>query len=247
MNTYKIIIAYDGTSYCGWQIQPHCPTIALLLQQRFNAVFKKNIKLLGASRTDAGVHALGQVACGTTDLNLDVISLQHAWNNVLPPDIVIRSITHVDSFRPHQNIDYKLYYYHFFLERPLPFMQRYGWFFRRPVAIDTLQKALALFVGTHDFRSFCTGNEHENTVRTIDAITVTYIRRFNVYRIVFKGPAFLRYMIRRIVGACLEVASRDSLSLDCLTTALQKKDPQQTLPNAPSKGLLLYKIVYKEV
>ncbi len=247
MKKYKIIIAYDGTDYYGWQVQVGHQTVTGVLQDTFKQVFAKEIQIAGASRTDAGVHALGQTAVFTTDLALDPEHLRFAWQNILPESILIRTITEVPlAWNPRHNVSQKIYQYHFFQERPLPFVARYGWHYRYPVDLEKLKQAFAIFIGTHDFRSFCTGDEYENTVRTIDAISVEYLARFKTYRIMVKGPGFLRYMIRRIVGACLEVASRDTLTIDDLKKALDEKNPSQLLPTAPAKGLLLYKIVYKK-
>ncbi len=248
MKRYKLIIAYDGTNYNGWQMQPNLPTIVGFLQERFYTVFKTSAQLMGASRTDAGVHALGQVAECRTDIDLEPEQLCFAWNNTLSPDIVIRSLEKAEpSFHPHKNVAYKIYYYHLFKERPLPFVQRYGWFFRSPINFEKLTQGLNVFVGTHDFRSFCTGDARgSDTIRTINSASITYFKRFNLYRIAIQGPSFLRYMIRRIVGACLEVASHPDLSINVLRETLAKKDPHHLLPNAPAKGLLLYKIVYKK-
>lgn len=245
MQQYLCIIAYDGTEYAGWQVQPHQHAVANVVQNVFSQVFGQTIKLTGASRTDAGVHALGQVASFSCNLNLSCEKILNAWNNRLPPDILIRSLHNVENFHPQRNVRQKTYRYHFFLDRPLPFVQRYGYFHRYQVDIKKLQEAFKPFIGTHDFRSFCTGDEQETTVRTIDSISLQYMNRLNMYRIEIKGPAFLHFMIRRIVGACLEVASRDFLSVDILQKVLDEKDPEQTLPNAPAQGLLLYKIVYE--
>ena len=245
MKKYKIIVSYDGTDYYGWQVQAGHPTVAGVLQDTFQEVFGTQIHIAGSSRTDAGVHALGQTAVFNTDLAIAPDQLHFAWQNILPPAILIRSIEEVPlDWNPRHNVKQKTYYYHFFQERPLPFGARYGWYYRYPVNIDKLKQALEVFVGTHDFRSFCTGDEYENTVRTIDAIDVEWIAEFNVYRISVKGPGFLRYMIRRIVGACLEVASRDTLTINDLKIALDQKNPLQLLPTAPAHGLLLYKVVY---
>ena len=247
MQKYKITVAYDGTDYFGWQQQKDLPTIAQTLQDTFRSVFGKKISLFGVSRTDAGVHAVGQVAQFSVDMNIDAQKMLFAWNNVLPPSIVVKHVEPVaSSFHLHCAIQEKIYHYHFFLERPLPHVQRYGWYFYYPVDIEKLKKALAVFEGTHDFRSFCTGDEREDTVRTINHTSVEFIKRFGYYRIAIHGEKFLRYMVRRIVGACLEVASRPFLTIECLKEALQKKDPQQTLPNAPAKGLVLSEIVYKK-
>ena len=247
MQRYKIIVAYDGTDYFGWQVQKESLSVAQVLQDTFNSVFKKDISLLGASRTDAGVHALGQVATFVVDITIAPEVMLNAWNNLLPPDIVIRSLEEVpDDYSPHKNVHYKTYWYHFFMQRPLPFTQRYGWHYRYPVDLKKLQECFKVFIGTHDFRSFCTGDDMgDDTIRLIDSITLEYLPEYNAYRIAITGPRFLRYMIRRIVGACLEVASRDHLTLDYLKQVLEEKNPEHTLPNAPAKGLMLSVIVYK--
>ncbi len=246
MNRYKLIIAYDGTNYNGWQIQPNVRTVAGVLQDSFFYTFQKPCKIVGASRTDTGVHALGQVAECRCEVTLPCSTILSAWNNKLPDDIVIRSLTKItDEFKIFKNVDYKIYYYHFFIKRPLPFVHRYGYFHYYPINLERLYKTLQIFVGKHDFRSFCTGSERENTVRTIDSISLEHFKRFGVYRIAIQGQSFLRYMIRRIVGASFEVASKPKLSITTIQEAMEKKDPRQLLPTASAKGLLLYKIHYK--
>jgi len=241
-----MIVAYDGTDYSGWQFQNHCPSVAQVLQKTFKHVFNQEIKIIAASRTDAGVHALGQVLMFNTDLVITPSKLKHAWNNVLPPAVLIRSLEPAkENFHPQRNVVQKTYCYHFFQKRPLPLASRYGYYYRYPVDMEKLQQALNVFIGTYDFRSFCTGDERENTVRRIDEARVYKLSRFSVYRIEIKGPGFLRYMIRRIVGACLEVASSEDKPVSLLSEAIDKKNPEQKLPNAPAHGLLLYKIIYK--
>jgi tRNA pseudouridine38-40 synthase len=242
---YKCIIAYDGTDYAGWQIQPDRVGIAQVLQKAFHEAFAHTITLKGASRTDAGVHALGQVAFFATDLNISAETMQKAWNGRLPAEIIIRSISLATAEQYfHRKRSQKTYWYHFFNQRPLPFVARYGYYHRFSVDIEKLKKALRIFVGTHDFRSFYTGYEKKNTVRHIDSISLFHFKRLNVYRIEVKGSGFLRFMIRRIVGACLQVASDPSKSISLLEKVLAEKNPQQTLFNAPAHGLLLYKITY---
>jgi tRNA pseudouridine38-40 synthase len=242
---YKCIIAYDGTDFYGWQVQAGHKTIVGVLQDTFKEVFGKNIIIVGASRTDAGVHALGQTAAFSTDLRIKPDDLRDAWQNLLPESILIRTIEKVPlDWNPRKNVTQKTYHYHFFQERPLPMTARYGYYYRYPVKLEKLKKALSIFVGTHDFRSFCTGDEYENTGRTIDVLDVEFVSELKGYRITIKGPGFLRYMIRRIVGACLEVASRDTLNLVELQKALDVKNPLQLLPTAPAQGLMLYEIEY---
>jgi tRNA pseudouridine38-40 synthase len=246
MQKYRCIISYDGTEYAGWQVQSNQRGIANVLQNVFSNVFGHQIKLIGASRTDSGVHALGQVATFISDINSSPETILNAWNNRLPNDIVIRSLSPIEEdFYPRYHVEQKIYWYHIFLERPLPFVQRYGYFYSYPLTIEVLQEAIKIFIGSHDFRSFCTGHDQENTIRAIESISLCYLKRWNVYRLEIKGRGFLRFMIRRIVGACIHAAS-GKCSLDMLQNVLNEKNPRQTLPNAPAKGLMLYKIVYRE-
>lgn len=246
MAVYKMVVAYDGTAYHGWQRQPDDISVVQTLEESFKSVFKQKISISGASRTDAGVHALGQVASFVLDMKIAPETLKFAWNNDLPHDILIRELSVVtDTFNPRHGVYSKTYHYLFFNNRPVPFVQQYGWYFSRPVDLDLLQQALQIFVGTHDFRSFCTGYDMHSTIRTIHSIDLEYDHAMQAHRIVVKGPGFLRYMIRRIVGACLAVASKDQFTCQDIRIALAKKDPAQILPNSPAKGLLLYEINYE--
>lgn len=247
IQSYKLVIAYDGSNYYGWQSQQEKPSIAHALNKAFKTIFKSEIHILGASRTDAGVHAMGQVARIKTDIAITPTKLKWVWNNALPPDITIRSLELADeSFNPFCNVKQKIYYYHFFTERPLPFTQRYGYYYPYAINFDILQKALQFFVGKHDFCSFKSSEDtRENSIRTIDSIDCTYIARYKMYRITIKGQKFLRHMIRRIIGASLSVASKKENSLAFLKKVMDARNPRHTLPNAPAQGLMLHKIIYK--
>jgi tRNA pseudouridine38-40 synthase len=246
MAIYKMVVAYDGTAYHGWQRQPEDISVVQVLEESFKAVFKQKILISGASRTDAGVHALGQVASFALNMKIAPETLKFAWNNALPHDVLIQDISIAsNNFNPRHGVLSKTYHYSFFTQRPLPFVQQYGWYFSRPVDLDVLHQALQIFVGTHDFRSFCTGYDMHSTIRTIHSIHLEYDQAKQAHRIVVKGPGFLRYMIRRIVGAALAVACKDQFSCQDIFIALEKKDPAQILPNSPAKGLLLYEIEYE--
>lgn len=246
MVVYKIVIAYDGTAYHGWQKQPDAITVVQVLQDCFDEVFQQKISISGASRTDAGVHALGQVASFALSTKIAPDRLKFAWNNALPDDIVINDISIVSNdFNPRHGVICKTYHYYFFTQRPMPFVQQYGWYLSRSIDLAELHAALQIFVGTHDFRSFCTGYDMQTTVRTIYSIDLEYDECKNAHKIVVKGPGFLRYMIRRIVGACLAVAAKNQFSCQDLLIALAAKNPAQTLPSSPAKGLLLYNIEYE--
>ncbi|MFI5332836.1 MAG: tRNA pseudouridine(38-40) synthase TruA [Candidatus Babeliales bacterium] len=244
MTRYKTLIAYDGTPYHGWQVQEGLPTVAGVLEHTFARVFGKSISMRAVSRTDAGVHALGQIASFDCDPFADAHRIMHAWNNALPGTILIRSLQEVDKdlFRLHE-VSEKIYLYHFFLERPLPWVSNYGWYYHKTVCLDRLQQALSVFVGTHNFRSFSTGDERgDDTIRTIDAINLTYLKRYNVYQIKVIGKKFLHHMVRRIVGASLDAASHPMITPQLLRDVLTQLQPHQTLTNAPAHGLVLYKV-----
>lgn len=243
---YKMIVSYDGADYYGWQRQGELPSIEQTLIDTFKKTFATKIDLIGASRTDAGVHALGQVVLGTTALLLQPNKMMEAWNNLLPRTIVVRSIDIANpAFHPQDNVRQKTYWYHFFTERPLPFFSRYGYYCRLPLSLEKLKAGIDCFVGTHDFRSFITtGEDYKSTVKTIDNVKVEYVEPMQAYRITVQGHSFLRHMVRRIVGACLHIATHDDLAIDSLKKALAEKDPNQTLPSAPTEGLLLQEIEY---
>jgi len=246
MQRYRLTIAYDGTNYRGWQVQKDACSVAEKLQDTFRLTFNKKISLIGVSRTDSGVHALGQVASVKTDLNLDPKRIQSAWNNRLPSDIVIRLLYPIDdNYHIHQLVKTKQYYYHFFIKRPLPFMERYAWYIHQQIDLEKLKKALTMFIGTHDFKLFSTGDDRgSNTIRIINTIALSYIEQIDAYRIAVEGPLFLRHMVRRMVGAALSVAARPELKISLLQEMLRNQNSKMSLPTAPAKGLLLYKIIY---
>ena len=247
MKKYQIVVAYDGTDYYGWQLQPTLPSIAYKLQHSFFHIFGSPIKITGASRTDAGVHANAQVAMFQTDVVIDPKKMLRAWNNRLSSDIVIRSIMVTDpNFHPFYNVEYKTYHYHLFLEQPLPYVQRFGAYYEKKIDLSLLKKALDIFVGTHDFTAFCAADtESPSKVRTINSITLEYVPEWRAYRITIIGPSFLRYMIRRMVGAAIKVATTDSMTLEYIQEILDSKNPNNPLPTAPAKGLTLHEVIYK--
>jgi tRNA pseudouridine38-40 synthase len=248
---YAITVAYDGTNYYGWQEQQAEPTITGVLQEIFEVVFSHPIRITGSSRTDAGVHALGQVATFWSHLEIEPQLMMRAWNHRLPTSIQIRTLAIAgDGFHPQHNVQRKTYYYYFCSKRPLPMMAQYVWFYRYRIDHKKLADALQLFVGTHDFKNFCTMAEGDlrSTRRTIESIELRYLHRYRVWRITVRGQSFLHYMIRRIVGAALHVSRNDTFPLTAITDALANKPGHLAgiLPKAPAHGLLLRKIQYKD-
>ncbi|MCK4650672.1 tRNA pseudouridine(38-40) synthase TruA [Candidatus Babeliales bacterium] len=251
MQNFKIIVAYDGTDFSGWQIQPNTVTVSSTLQKTFKKVFAKPIiSLIGASRTDSGVHALHQVARFKAKLNIPLEKILKAWNAQLPKNILIRSLQKVNiDFHPCANVHQKTYYYHLFLKKPLPFIARYGWFYDmiKLVNWQKFEKSLQLYIGKHDFASFCKidPGEKKDTVRIINSIKIRKIKRFETFQVIIKGKSFLRFQIRRMIGYALDVARRKDLKIDYLKEILDNPNPKQKLLKAEGCGLVLRKIIYK--
>jgi len=249
MQKYKIIVAYDGTDFFGWQKQPDHISVSSCLEHHFARIFGHNITLVGASRTDTGVHAYGQVATFYSPLQLSPETFITAWNKGLPFSIHIRTITlESEAFHPCRNVLQKTYTYRLFLSRPLPFIARYGWHYHFINQVDhkKFAQALACYTGTHDFSSFCKidDGEDKSPVRTIDEIFVTQEPEHNALLVTIKGKSFLRFQIRRMIGYALDVARRSELSVDYLKGLLKHPNPQQTLVKADGSGLCLQSIRY---
>ncbi len=244
---YIITIAYDGTDFHGWQLQIGQVSVAQCLQDAFHKVFGHSISLVGASRTDTGVHALGQVAHFSTPLEIPPERILKAWNGRLPATILIRDIKPVDArFHVHRGVLSKTYLYHIFLKRPLPFYARYGWHYEfiDHVDINVFEQALPIYLGTHDFAAFCAPEPNKSTIRTVTAIQLTRLHRWHALRISVTGPAFGRHQIRRMIGYALDVSRRPHLGLDYLRQILASKNPEQALQCADGSGLCLQKIIY---
>ena len=248
MAVYKLIVAYDGTDYKGWQQQKKGQkTISGALRDTFCLIFhQKYVSVTGASRTDAGVHAHGQVVRIITELNLAPEKLLYALNRALPEGICVRSCQKVhENFHPQHQVFLKIYTYRFFLEQQLPCYDRYGYYIRRKFNLQACKQALAVFVGTHDFKLFCSEETDRSTVKTINEIIITPGKLSGEYVVIIKGQSFLRYMIRRIIGAAFALAidsvrSSEELKALLADTSLVAKN----LPVAPAKGLCLEEIEY---
>ena len=253
MYYYKLLIAYDGNDYYGWQWQERKKSVAGQIERSFMKAFRqKPLSFAGASRTDAGVHAWAK-SRGSKQISLSSQNGSSVhFRGTLPPDIMLRAVqTHDGDFPLHGYVISKTYDYYISLTRPMPFIARYCLFYFLKFDQALLQKNLNVFLGTHDFRSFCTGDDKSDTVRTVNAISVTYLERYNLYRVRVQGPGFLRYMIRRMVGASLQtmtlqLESKLENSAEFLHTILEEKNPKQHLITAPAHGLMLREIIYDD-
>jgi tRNA pseudouridine38-40 synthase len=244
---FKITLSYDGTNYCGWQVQPNGVSIQELLQQKLEILLKHKPSVIGAGRTDAGVHALGQVAHFQHHQELNLFKLQGSLNGLLPTDIRVRKIEPVsEDFHARYNAINKEYHYQLNLGTVQdPFARLYSWHIAEKLDLELLKECAQLFVGTHDFSSFAnepaTGAVAKNPIRTIKRIDLI-MERYGA-RLEFEGASFLYKMVRNLTGTIIEVA-RGKRALDEIHEILAAKDRRRAGNAAPAHGLFLMRVDY---
>jgi tRNA pseudouridine38-40 synthase len=247
----KVLIAYDGTSFCGWQIQPGVPTIQLKLQEVLKHVCGKQVDVVGAGRTDTGVHAYGQVAHFDWDHALPLDRLQYAMNGLLPPAIRILSIEEsVPEFHARFDAKSKSYLYRIDQNRFYnPFSFLYSLHCPYALDLEIMQQCLKLIEGEHDFAAFqATGSDVVTSTRTMlhaeifHSPFLPYSDQFFLC-IRFHANGFLRKMVRFLVGTILEIGS-GKRSIEELTRALETRDRRFTGIPAAARGLFLEKVYY---
>ena len=245
MKRVKLIVAYDGTNYCGWQIQPNGITIEQVLNEQLSRFFKEDIKVTGASRTDAGVHSLGNVCIFDTDTRMPAEKISYAINQSLPEDIVVVDSCEVDrEFHPRFSKSRKTYEYRILNRRiNMPMERLYSHFCYYKLDVDRMQAAANMLAGEHDFKSFCSvRTQVTDTVRNVYRIDVTR-NEDDIITIRVTGNGFLYNMVRIIAGTLLEVG-RGNLEVSKIADIIASKDRANAGPTAPAKGLKLMQIEY---
>lgn len=245
MKRIKLVVAYDGTCYHGWQIQPNAITVEGVLNQALSELLGEEIMVAGTSRTDAGVHAYGNVAVFDSETRIPGEKISYALNQRLPEDIVIQSSEEVSpEFHPRYQKSDKTYEYRILNRKfPLPIERKYAHFVYETLDIDGMREAAAYLVGEHDFASFCSaGSQVQDTVRTINFLEIE--ERGDLLCIRINGNGFLYNMVRIIAGTLLQVGSgvREPISVK---EALEAKNREAAGPTAPAKGLHLLEIHFK--
>ncbi|MBS4167901.1 tRNA pseudouridine(38-40) synthase TruA [Parachlamydia sp. AcF125] len=245
---YKITLAYDGTHYSGWQIQPNALAIQEIVEKEIGKIVRQPVRVVASGRTDAGVHARGQVAHFSTDEEFDLNRFLLSINGLLPKDIRIKDICPVPlDFHAQYSVSSKAYHYHLTLSRvQSPFVRFYAWHIRQKIDFSLLQEATQFFVGTHDFTSFANEahREHpQNAVRTIKRVEV--VLEEEGCRLEFEGNGFLYKMVRNIVGIILEVAS-GYRPLEDIPQIFLAKDRTKAGKAAPPHGLFLHQVDFPE-
>lgn len=235
----RLTVAYDGTNYHGWQVQNNGITIESELNRCLSDLLGEQIEVIGASRTDAGVHALGNVAVFDTAARMPAEKISYALNQRLPEDIRIqRSQEVAPDWHPRRCESRKTYEYRIYRgEFPMPVKRLYSYFTYRPLNVSAMREAASYLVGEHDFQSFCqTGAQVESTVRTIYELDVEEQGPELVIRVC--GNGFLYNMVRIIAGTLMEVGEGKREARE-LRDILEKRDRSAAGPTAPAHGLTL--------
>jgi len=242
---YKLTIEYDGTNYHGWQRQTRDRTIQGAIESALKAMTKEDVVLTGSGRTDAGVHALGQVANFRCAVNLAPQAFQAGLNSLLDNDIVICACELADkSFHARYDAQAKTYRY-IILNRPLhqAMGRQYAWHIRKPLNLEAMRHAGIYIMGSHDFKAFeGTGSPRSHTIRNVTRIE--WLRKeadFLWFEI--EADGFLRYMVRNLVGTFVDVGLGKK-SVDDFLTILQSRDRSQASATAPPQGLCLLAVKY---
>lgn len=246
MKRVKLVVAYDGTRYCGWQVQPNGVTVQGVLNEELSKLLGEKILTIGASRTDAGVHALGNVAVFDTSARMPAEKISYALNTRLPQDIRIQSSEEVSGqFHPRFCKTIKTYEYKILNRKfPDPTKRLYSFFYYYPLDEKRMQQGADYLVGKHDFKSFCTAKpEITDTVRTIYSLAVT--RQEDMITLRISGNGFLYNMVRIIAGTLIRVGG-GVWEPDYVRKILEGKDRELAGETARPEGLTLMEIQYPD-
>jgi len=255
MKKIKLLIEYDGTAYLGWQIQKKGLTIQGVVEEKILKITGERSKVIGASRTDAGVHALGQVATFGTVSRIVHEKIQGALNALLPHDIRVLEASEVnEAFHPRDSAKRKSYFYIIANQKESSaFLYRYIWMVQQPLELKSMTEAAEALIGMHDFSSFKgAGSSTKNPVREIFSLSLEKVEKLdfmtisiegNFVKIRIEADGFLRHMVRNIVGTLVEIG-RGRISADRIKEILKSRDRRLAGPTAHPNGLFLERIVY---
>ncbi|HEX3074160.1 MAG TPA: tRNA pseudouridine(38-40) synthase TruA [Ignavibacteriales bacterium] len=242
MNNYKLLIQYDGTDYAGWQIQNNAVSVQSRITEAIEVLLKEKINLIGAGRTDAGVHALGQTANFRTEADIDIWKFRYSLNALLPKDIFIPQIEPVpENFHSRFDANKRSYLYIIMKERN-PFYYKYASVLRNKLDVDRLNRISSALIGEHDFSSFGKKlDEKEHGKCILHFAHWKETKGFIIFNI--EANRFLRGMVRSIVGTLTELCD-NNMTKESITEILSAKNRDAAGMSAPPQGLFLYKVKY---
>lgn len=241
---YKLLITYDGTKYYGWEHQPNKDTIQGKLEDVLNHLSDKPVEIIGAGRTDGGVHAKGMVANVFLDIGMTEEELRDYMNRYLPQDIMIQQVSPAsDRFHARYNAIGKTYCYTCFDGRTKPvFDRKYVWTLEQTLDVERMQRAATYLIGRNDYKSFCKNpQKKKSTVRTIDQIEI--VRRGDYVTLSFHGDGFLRNMVRILTGTLVDVGLGKT-EPEHVLEILRAQNRLEAGETAPAQGLCLMKVDY---
>ncbi|MFA4916202.1 MAG: tRNA pseudouridine(38-40) synthase TruA [Syntrophales bacterium] len=241
----KMIVEYNGAGYHGWQRQKNAASIQQLLEEKIGIITREEIKIVGAGRTDTGVHAINQVANFKTESKIEETRLRHGINSLLPKDVAVKHILEVEGvFHARYDVKSKIYLYQIYNEPIRSVMYKdYSWFIRQPLDTERMRAALILLKGTHDFSSFSAADKDiTNRVRTVMDVNLINAR-CGMIKIYIEAEGFLRYMVRNIVGTLVDVGM-GKLSTTEFMNLIAMKDRRLAGVKAPPQGLFLMEVKY---
>jgi len=242
MFNYKLTIQYDGSSYAGWQVQENAITIQEVISNSIKQILQEEINLTGAGRTDAGVHALGQVANFTVSRQLDIPKFKYSLNSVLPEDISITNIEIVDADFHSRFSAKKRSYVYLISNRKSPFFERYSYTSFSEMIPEKLNDLSSMLTGEKDFTSFSKNNPDVQN-KICEVYEARWRRQKNLLIFYIEANRFLYGMVRAIVGSLLRAyTSEDGKSY--LENVILQKERSAAADAAPAKGLFLYKVKY---
>jgi len=240
----KLTVEYDGTNYCGWQVQPNGESVQAVLERAISTFLGTSTRITGSGRTDAGVHALGQVANFYSEKEYDPHRIRRALNALTPDDITIKQVEIVlDKFDARRDGRSRVYEYHI-LNRPTvsPFYLNRAWHLHEPLDAASMIAATACLIGKHDFSSFrAAGCEAAHPVREVYCANMDQRGELLAYTI--EATAFLRHMVRNIMGTLVEVG-RGLRTPQSFFDLLEARDRTKAGPTAPPHGLYLLEVKY---
>lgn len=243
-HNYKFIISYDGTRYFGWEHQPNKDTIQGKLEDVLNHLADKPVEIIGAGRTDGGVHARGMVANVFLDIDMSEDELRDYMNRYLPDDIMIQKVRLAsDRFHARYNATGKTYCYTCFDGKTKPvFDRKYVWTLDQALDVQRMQKGAAYLIGRNDYKSFCKNpHKKKSTVRTIDKIEI--VRKGDYVTLSFHGDGFLRNMVRILTGTLVDVGL-GRIAPEKVQEILKAKNRLEACETAPAQGLCLMEVDY---